>query len=334
MPFVDVPHLRHVCMCARALGMRVSVVRSPDAVEGYTYDGHWIRTQHERPKIVYDRRLGAYAVDASVRLLAQPLPDKYRVYGILTKDASVRDVIPHTVRYEQCADLSRMLRLHGRVYVKPVVGWHGAGIWRIARSEGHFEVIGTERMRLHRVRDVHALVYARQALLIQRALPTAMDDGRCVDVRVLVQKQPCGTWAMTFAYARRAHDPGTIVSNVHQGAHPMALDDFVRCYRALDVGRLAALCIRIAHVLDRSCGPLVELGLDCAIAPNGGMSLIEANGRPGTCALVQLAPQETIVHAHSAPLRMAHMLLRTHTNSLLETVIQRVAFCEKEKSLL
>jgi hypothetical protein len=310
LPFVDVPHLRHVCMCARALGMRVCIVGSPDATIGYTYDGHWSRTRHERPRIVYDRRLGAYAVDASVRLLAQPLPDKHRVYGILHADASVRDFLPHTVRYAQCADLLHMLHTHGSVYVKPVVGWHGAGIWRIARVRGHFVVTGALCATLHRIQDVHALVYARHPLLIQCALPTAMDDGRCVDVRVLVQKKPCGAWATTFAYARCANDQDAIVSNMHRGAHPLALDDFVRRYRAFDIGQLVALCSRIAHVLDRRCGPLIELGLDYAIAPDGGISLIEANGRPGTCALVQLAPIETIVYAHSAPLRMAHVLLR------------------------
>lgn len=142
----------------------------------------------------------------------------------------------------------------GTAYVKPRHGAFGVGVRRVVAGEAV-------------PARVEGLAGEDDAIL-QRAVPP---PGDFVSVRALVQREGDG-WVVAPLVARIAKDP---VVNVRRGAEAVAAD---RVFSAAIVGRMQGVALAaVGAVADART---VELGVDLVVDPDGGVWVIEVNGRP------------------------------------------------------
>lgn len=310
-------------------------------INGYVFSGaarrpgRWRKLTVPLPDVVYDRiqtrrAEGRPSYIRFRRRLTQDVPtwfnadgffDKWRLHTLLWENERLRPYLPETRRYGDGSDLEHMLRSYPVVYVKPVAGSLGEGILRLRRTSAGFHVsyeIGERPVTRHRgsLPALHGLIRRLtrgRPYIVQQGLPLARWAGRPFDVRILMQRDGKGDWAITKMFSRIAA-PGGITSNLTRGADACnihlllrrvyGIKHRARLYRHLvHVGTYCAQ--EIARVMPGSVG---ELGLDLGMSRNGRVWLIEANSKPFLQMNREAGPAHTLRLSVRRPLQFAKHL--------------------------
>lgn len=312
------PHYREMTALGSRLGLLVYAFAPQDVdwkrgvVRGFrALDPHgaWHRGPYPLPSVLYDqtksRRLARSLASHNLRsrltqrgtvLLGPGFLTKHQVVAILKQVPALEPYLPESLPASQ-RNVRVLLSRYPTVYVKHVNGTLGFGVVRISHHAGggyRWEAASgfrrTVRLRLPTLTALErrlAKTTRHGTWLVQRGVDLARFHGRSADIRILVQKDGNGQWLLTTAFAKVAA-PGQVVTNIGAGGSLHRLDEVLRQAvthqrwksTVTDVkARLTEVAFLVAEALDRTLGPLAELGLDLGLDTEGRVWLIEANGK-------------------------------------------------------
>lgn len=184
-----------------------------------------------------------------------PLVNPEKAVALCRDKAACHDLLAAAgvpVPDQVAADLPRALDAWGAAFLKPRHGAFGRGVRRVVPGDALPE--GDD-------------------WVLQRAVPPPQGWAG-VSVRVLVQREPDGSWHVAPGAVRRhATDP---VVNHARGATVVPTDVLDRP-AAVDAAALAAATALAAQPWGDDLG---ELGVDVVVDPDGGAWVIEVNGKP------------------------------------------------------
>ncbi len=263
-------------------------------------DGRWVEQDLPWPDVLYVQRRPPAASRARVvyRLLRSStisintdvMLAKWRCHVVLTRYSDTRDLLPHTVRHRGPKQLRLMLRQHPAVFIKSDTGSRGRGVcraWRAGRSYAlqqsgnNTPHLGLSFRRLYR----KVLRISGRHSVVQQEIPILTIGKRKADIRVLMQKELQGKW-IPYSFRLRIGEPGSIVSNTHQGAQAADLDqELLKILK--DVFRVEELMQQVKETaelvvqrLEAGVGRMGEVGLDLAFDRDFRLWIVEANARP------------------------------------------------------
>jgi hypothetical protein len=287
-----------------------------------TEEKHWVRTKRPLPDLVLPKIMGQppawkEKMRRDLAQMAHKVPygtfshavgDKWEVHRLLTQREETRGLLPETKLVKTPLDVEEMLRRWERIYVKPAHGTQGRAIYRLDTEQGgavrvQFTEHGVTKKRgIQRGGDMwrsflQSRFCGRRRFLVQQALNLlAVQGGRPVDLRWLVQKDGENCWGVTARVAR-VGPKGSITTNLHTGGDAVLADDLLRdggyaegVKREEMLQRLDEAALQIAAALEARSGRIGELGIDFGLTRAGEIFLIEVNPRPGRQMLKQTAP--------------------------------------------
>jgi glutathione synthase/RimK-type ligase-like ATP-grasp enzyme len=347
LPFAYSGFMRRLSLTGHHLGICVYIFSTEwidwvrRELHGYTYASHssgWQRRKFPLPDLIYDRaffhnrtKYNRHRVHVArllklggTRWLGLGLRGKWYVHRILAVAPAVAQFLPKTERYQDPASLSAWFTDAKDVIVKPQGGTHGKGVFRLRRiSNERYEAVGrnqanaTIRRQFRNLQQLlhwtHRHVIHGRMYLIQQYLPLTTRDGAPFDIRALVQKNGKGTWDITGTAVRIGPIAG-ITSNLHGGGRAkVTLPFLTQKYGATQAQKIVqtihSASLDVAQTLEKGHGPLVELGLDFGVDPQGRVWLLEANSRPGRTSFMRLYDALTVNRAVTNPIRYARYVL-------------------------
>lgn len=271
-------------------------------VDGYCYNPQTHRFESGRfpfPAAVYrrvglsDEWKGRFCSLLGGRFFNARFFNKWELYCWTSADPALAAYLPDTRLYRAEPDFFEMLERFGTLYLKPVAGLGGRGIWK-ARAKGEGAVFTSRaggRNRVERVKNrAQTSAFLHRHLipgrsLVQQALPLLRIRGGAADFRCVVQKDQTGRWRCRAIVGRRGRR-GSVVSNISSGGRAFLLAGLSPGELPLPKGTAAGLeaslrafALEVCAALDRyglGCG---TLGLDIGVDTGGRLWLIEVNNR-------------------------------------------------------
>lgn len=274
-------------------------------INGYVPNGAkgWKRIRAAWPDVVIDRyrytpteAFKRYVTFRRQKLFLYAnnrLANKWKVHQVLLQYQPMQRWLPDTRLYSKAA-LRTMIGEHPILYVKPVNGTGGRGILRIERDAQGFRLLGRDQKRAKRVFHSKVLSTLLNRVerwvgggyyIIQQGLSLELKPGRSVDMRLLLQKNQQGEWAIT-GHAMRVGGAKSATSNLHGGGRAQDSRSFLTTRFAPEkvqaiLAECEQLAFRTAAAIEQHFGRMLELGLDIGIDTSGQVWLIEVNPKPG-----------------------------------------------------
>lgn len=275
-----------------------------NTITGYTYvKNAWKKAVFPLPDVVYQRTRGFSPVKMSIRqklstqgvkLFNPILVGKWNTYKILSQNQNLANYLPDTRLFNKFSLIDTMTRNYQAVYLKPVNGSQGRNIIRVERHKNRgyhyqFEVnkqtVNGNAHSLEQLQAVLKPVIGNRTYIIQREIKLLKEKGRIVDLRILVQKDHTGEWAIT-GIAGRVGKEGSITTNISAGGNGCRLDkllssNFADSQQQQNIETLVEyIALESAKSLEAGIGLSGEMGVDIGIDRWGKPWFIEANLRP------------------------------------------------------
>ncbi len=294
--------------------------------------GSWASSLFPLPDVVYDRatypeeerpnakeaRLRLKSVDGIKFINARSYFAKWQTYQVLSSDKATAPYLPETILYDDPASVVFMLERYATVYVKSNYGSLGREVIRVQKSteDGVYQCIFKKDERFVQesvdgpdgIDRVVRQVNPKARFVVQQGIEVCTYHDLPFDIRVLLQKNGTGEWAVTAVVARVAQ-ADRAVTNVSAGGTVKYPEDLlVRWFggRSGEIVRdLKQLAIQVGSCLDSSYGPSGELGLDIGVDKNGGIWLFEVNSKPAKSTVRALGDPAIINKAYRFPIEYA-----------------------------
>ena len=248
---------------------------------------------------------------------------KWDMHNWFSVDTEINSHIPFTILYKSEQDILDMLQKFGKIYIKPISGLRGRGIYQVSKQNNGYTF-------KHREKDGNithvceseseASDYIQKNLsngryLIQQAIPLVQQDSRLIDFRCIMQKNQSCKWVCN-AIIGRYGDKDSVVSNISSGGKALnAMDMLKDVLRLSDhqsiylIRKMEVLALKICNTLDdfgMNCG---TLGLDIGIDSLDYLWLIEINNRdPDPTIALDIHDEELYFHLKANPLFYAKAL--------------------------
>ncbi|WP_141505579.1 YheC/YheD family protein [Paenibacillus luteus] len=235
--------------------------------------------------------------------------DKWAKTQLYQRDAILKKHLPATSRMTKDSLLG-MLQQWGMVYVKPRRGAQGYGVMRAELNKGkgvgklghlYAYQLGTRKLSFGTYEAFYqsiAKAVKGEDYLVQKGIHLLKHQGRPFDIRVVVQRAPCGGWEATGTLGRVAH-PDKIVTNGSQGGTIYPTAYLLRKHtkaaeRKSMLNYMDQLGVRSAKKLERAYPGIKEIGLDLAIDRRLKPWILEVNTVPDPCPFTLLEDQSML----------------------------------------
>lgn len=278
-------------------------------VGGYLYherNRKWVKETLPLPHVMYNRipnrthEEKEYVKSALERLSALPqltlynrqFFNKRQLFTALQKNSTISNYIPQTVPLISRESLYHMLHSHALVYIKPVNGMAGKGIYRLHKKQGSY------LLQYQLKKSTVAKTFTTQEQLwrflsprlegphlIQQGINLATFQNKLFDIRLLAQKNGRGEWGVTGMGVRLA-GVGRITTHVPRGGSiqsPSAILPvaFPHSSKAELLASIRRAALTIARALEKEWPTLGEVSMDIGIDKHQRIWFIEANSKPG-----------------------------------------------------
>ncbi|MDR1616130.1 MAG: YheC/YheD family protein [Syntrophomonadaceae bacterium] len=264
---------------------------------------NWLERWFPMPDVCYDRsfhetpqtsikNLAKLMQKKGIKIFNTSIGDKLKVYKTLASYPDVAEYQPDTRLLRSGALLKSMLNKYREVYVKPLNGTKGRGVFKVTMENGnnqyHLRRSGSSQSVFRNdIAQIWSAIYRKHTvkMLVQAGIKNP-GLGEHFDLRVLVQKDARNQWHIT-AKAARLGCGGSVTTNIHTGGVVKELDAILRerglTSKEINVinKNIIWLTLRIAEILDHSSVAIGELGLDFIIDEYLKVWFIEANRKPG-----------------------------------------------------
>jgi glutathione synthase/RimK-type ligase-like ATP-grasp enzyme len=220
---------------------------------------------------------------------SQTVYSKWTKHSALLKNRRITRYLPQTVSLNKNS-LQAMVKKHSCVYIKPVLGSLGKGVFRIKQVDDQYELrYKKEKVVLNDgealYREVEHLIRGKK-YLVQQGIRMIEIKDRPIDFRILMQR-PRHKWQLMGVMGRWAI-PNMVITNLASGGKPIhlrvALTRSLRYDRRQLIKmerRLVKISSIIAHTLRKKFPGMREVGIDVAIDQSGYPWILEVNTRPG-----------------------------------------------------
>jgi hypothetical protein len=279
---------------------------SKEAFTGFYFDGkHWQKARLPLPDFVYNRihargtevskRFEAFmelAKEFNIKIFNQRFLSKWEVHNWLSQRKHLHAFLPETYLYKE-ALLSELLKNYNDLYLKPLNGSQGKGIYWIHNNQGTLLLAysGKEGMKLQHYTNIEELsaVLAQQIgtkpHLVQQGIDLFKWEENRLDFRVLCHRTNNQEWKVTSVVARSSAE-GHFASNLALGGkllrpHQVLTSFFGKEFATIKLSLMKELALEGADCVSRHVsGLMVELGVDIGIDVTGNLWLIEINSKP------------------------------------------------------
>ncbi|MBO8142767.1 MAG: YheC/YheD family protein [Firmicutes bacterium] len=290
--------------------------------------GLWGLGPYPLPDVVYDRMVGGFGSGGArfLRCLRAHgcavfngrIGHKWRIHRQLLACRDLWPWLPPTRPLRTAADVIRLARKFGGVYLKPDAGFGGSGIVRVRRfGPGLFAITAsgarTAIATAGGLRSLVARLRRRGRYLIQRELPLIRVRGKICDIRALVARDAAGLWHVA-GMAARIGRRGSIASNLKQGGRPVPLERALSWARwrrrpAVEVVRdVQEIALKAARAVTRYAPSSGDLGIDLGLDRRGKVWLLEVNPKPGRRSFDAIGDERVRRRAYALPLEFARYL--------------------------
>lgn len=326
-------------------------------MEAFVYrHGIWSMVHCPLPHLVYNRlssriyehseayqQLKAVLKRHHIPMFNENFLDKWQIHQTFAQQTELQPHLPTTTMFQNKASLRQMLKKYAILYLKPIHGSMGRGIYRIQRLTQVKNPYLLQYMTLHGLQQrsyptfqrlIDSLrVRMKQPYLIQQGLLLIKQHGSTVDFRALVQKNGNESWSITSLVARFGSS-NSIVSNVARGGHALNAQQALQTLhgwkgRAPTIQQLRQMALRVAEIFDQSIdGDFAELGIDLGVDIYGKIWILEVNSKPSKTDDTLL--QERTITRPSVRKMLQYVLHRTQflyetpaSNSISGSLLQR-----------
>jgi len=277
-----------------------------DSVSGWVYINHkWRKMDFPCPEVIYNR-IGSRKIENTstfnelkdklrekkIHFFNQTFLDKWKVHSCLQNDKKLAEHLPQTQLFEGPLTLKSMLEKHSIIFIKPINGALGRGIYRIKRTpfgiQSQYTTLnGQIQKQFDKLSSLYGYLSKRikpNKYIIQEGIPILHYKGRAIDFRALMQKNLQGEWAVTSAVARIGPE-NRFVSNIARGGElSKVLTILQKCNISNPKNKrqqLLGIAKQVCEGIEKSQkGEFGELGVDLAITSTGKIYLLEVNSKP------------------------------------------------------
>jgi hypothetical protein len=200
--------------------------------------------------------------------------------------------LPYTISLTSSETLHTMLRTYSFVYIKPVNGMAGKGIYRLERKNSSYLLqyqSGQKTISKHfkKLDEAWAFLTPRvkEKYIVQQGIDLATFNKKMFDIRLLAQKNGRGEWDITGMGVRLAGS-GKITTHVPRGGSIQSLATiFPSAFPEKSEDEMKAairqMALSIVRSLETRWPALGEVSMDIGIDKGGRAWFIEANAKPG-----------------------------------------------------
>lgn len=238
----------------------------------------------------------------STTFLGFGLPDKWTIYSTLKKENVVNSYLPETERVTSPIQIIKQLRTNSSCLLKPVTGSRGSGIVSVKHT---FENI---TITYHNGQDKKTRCFAsfslfsdwcekllkQQDYLLQPLLPLIDRHGYPFDIRLLLQKNAKGSWALIDKGVRKGYH-GSFLSNLNSGGDPITYEEWSEALtqkqQFLLEDELSTIVSHLPILLEEKFNRLFEIGIDIGYAKDGSIWILDINSKPGRKTFVDTKPE-------------------------------------------
>ncbi len=216
--------------------------------------------------------------------------NKWEMFKWLQQVSELKNHLPNTTLYKRPQDLEAFLNLHKEVYVKPLNGSHGLGIYKVSKAGESFR-IDYEQDGVHHgfpLANILDLVeFLRSKLkkkyMLQQAIDLISIEGRKVDFRIVLTKGQTGVWKDMIMVAKHGKS-GSTVTNIKSGGSAELGETTLKKFFDLseaevlqwrqDILLIVLKAVQSIEEFGVHCG---NLGVDIAIDAQKRIWIIEIN---------------------------------------------------------
>jgi hypothetical protein len=243
--------------------------------------------------------------------------DKWDVYKALRK-TSLKPFLPKTYLF-QTSKLSSNLNRHKEVFIKPCLGFKGKGIYQIKTDESGNKSLYYNCLNDYETfKDNYSLMYKIHELvgdekyIVQEAIPTLIiDNDRCFDIRILLQKNITGQWKISEELSRVSLANYFVTNFCYEVRSPIYILKQTSLNASSIMEKVYRLSLKTSEIMDSKFGLLGEISVDFCIDPSGNLYIIEVNGKPDKSLFLKLGNKKVINTIYKRPIEYAfHLSLK------------------------
>ncbi|MFF2480621.1 YheC/YheD family protein [Paenibacillus sp. NPDC058071] len=286
---------------------------SRSRLKGYVFNANeesWSQQLMPFPHIIYNRiplredemqktvrdKIKACMKDPRVKLFNPYFFNKWHLMEWLKQSKMTKPFIPATRKLMTVNGLSRMMKKHPFLYLKPESGKAGKGIMTIKlqpeKQMPYLLKIQEDRKSATYTCGTIYKLWARvqkessgEAYIAQQGILLASYNERKFDLRALVQKNELGRWEVTGIGARLAGS-ASITTHVPRGGmiedpEKLLSSSFSNEHARKILIKAKQASLLIARQIERGSGQLLgEMSMDLGIDIDGNLWFFEANSKP------------------------------------------------------
>lgn len=294
-------------------------------INGYWYNPEtksWTEGVFPFPSIIFRR---ADISNASFRNLSRKMGtnifnsyyfNKWEFWNWIKPFPSLVHHLPQTDNKITKNIMDEWIEKYDGVYLKPVKGSTGKGIYFITKNAEGYEIKDKTQIvgDFYQSQEINHFLENKKNHIFQQPINIKTYDDRKIDYRVAVLKDMNNTWFCGGIIGRFGKKSG-ITSNFR--GEGFAIDAFEAIKLQFDCNKKEAyrkyeamcnLAIQFADIIDKIGGPYIELGLDMAFDEDGKVWLIEVNKRQDQSIYRSLNNKKIYYNIKLHPLRYAKQL--------------------------
>ncbi|OZM58128.1 hypothetical protein CIB95_00680 [Lottiidibacillus patelloidae] len=264
-------------------------------ITGYIFNlrtSKWVKSTFPLPDIVYNRlckreeessplfqELTSLLKNKEIPFFNPHFFNKQKVLSHLQKDPVIRRHIPHTIPFSNRQHLQYLYYKFSKVYIKPVEGSKGKGIFTLTFSKTCI-TLQTQNSS-HKFFSVTSCWQAVEKLLknkkyiAQEAIKLNTHYNNKYDLRIHAHRSKT-LWKITGIGVRVANT-NKITTHVPQGGKIATIAELDT---ELQYDQVNTITNRVGHMLEEQFGLLGEFSMDVGISNTGHYYIFEVNSKP------------------------------------------------------
>jgi hypothetical protein len=264
-----------------------------NVIIGWMYiNEQWIKATFPYPNVMYNRISSPanekkYEVkEAFKKMKAEKIPyfnpcffNKWEINQLLQQNETLQSFLPETILFQTKKEAASFLRKHKQIYIKPVYGNKGNGIFTLKEKNNHYSI------QSHRFKKA-AIPFdtcwrilkpclQKEPYIFQKSVQLQTYNNCIFDFRVLAQKIN-NIWGITGIGIRMAKKHG-ITTHVPKGGKIFPLNSIIP---PINLNIINTITANTATMLEEKYNKVKEFSMDIGRDKNDHYWIFEVNAKP------------------------------------------------------
>lgn len=196
--------------------------------------------------------------------------NKWEMYKWLSEIPQLKQYLPETTLYKNPQTLESFLELHKQIYVKPVNGSMGLGIYKVSKT-GNNLIIDYDQDGVHHqfslsnsfeLAEFFRSQFKRKKYILQQAINMISSEGRKIDFRIVLTKNQAGVWKDLIMVAKYGKS-GSTVTNIKSGGSAEIGEITLKKIFNLSDEEISQWRNKISLIVLEAVKSIEELGVHC-----------------------------------------------------------------------